>query len=125
MSDKRYLADTHILLWALADDGRLRKGHRTLLLSDADIFFSAASIWEIAIKKSLGKLKAPDDLAGLLVQAGFRPLDIKMGHAKAVAALPFHHSDPFDRMLIAQGQIEKLTILTVDKHFSHYDVEII
>lgn len=125
MSDRRYLADTHILLWALADDDRLPKRHREILLSDAEIIFSAASLSEIAIKKSLGKLKAPDNLAGLLEQAGFRALDIKMPHAEAVADLPFHHSDPFDRLLIVQGQLEKLTIMTVDKYFASYDVEII
>ena len=125
MNGPRYLADTHILLWALADDERLPKRHRTILLSDAEIYFSAASIWEIAIKKSLGKLKAPNHLADLLERAGFRALDIKMVHAEAVVDLPFHHSDPFDRILIAQGALEELIIMTVDKHFAHYDVEII
>ena len=125
MSELRYLADTHILLWALSDDERLPRRHRKILLSEAEIFFSAASIWEIAIKKSLGKLKAPDHLANLLERAGFRALDIKMVHAEAVADLPFHHSDPFDRLLIVQGQLEKMTVMTVDKHFVHYGVEII
>ena len=125
MSGVRYLADTHILLWALADDERLPKRHRTVLLSDAEIFFSAASIWEIAIKKSLGKLKAPNHLADLLERAGFRALDIKMVHAEAVANLPFHHGDPFDRLLITQAKHEKLTILSVDKQFVSYDVEIV
>lgn len=66
MSGKRYLADTHILLWALADDKRLPERHRAILLSSAEVFYSAASVWEIAIKKSLGKLKAPEDLSSLL-----------------------------------------------------------
>ncbi len=125
MINVRYLADTHILLWALADDHRLAERHRTILTSDAVVFASAVSIWEIAIKKSLGKLKVPDQLVSLLAPAGFRGLDIKMSHADAVAHLPFHHSDPFDRLLIAQGQLENLTILTVDKLFQHYDVDLV
>jgi len=125
MSEARYLADTHILLWALADDRRLTAQHRAILLSGADIFFSAASIWEIAIKKSLGKLNAPDHLADLLERAGYHALDVKMVHAEAVADLPLHHGDPFDRLLIAQGRLEKLKIMTVDNQFSRYDVEIV
>ncbi len=92
----------------------------SLMLS---FFFSAASIWEIAIKKSLGKLKAPDNLPKLLGQAGYCSLDIKVQHTQRVADLPFHHSDPFDRLLIVQGQLEKLVIMTVDKKMALYDVE--
>ena len=124
MSKARYLADTHVLLWALADDRRLTARHRTILLSGADIFFSAASIWQIAIKKSLGKLKAPGNLAGVLEGAGYHALDVKMIHAEAVASLPLHHTDPFDRLLIVQGQLEKLKLMTVDSQFSRYDVEL-
>lgn len=124
MSAKRYLADTHIVLWALADDKRLSKSYRDILLSDAIIYFSAASIWEIAIKKSLGKLQAPADLASLLEQAGYKPLEIGIAHAQAVAELPFHHSDPFDRLLIVQSQLEKLVLLSTDKSMALYDIEI-
>jgi PIN domain nuclease of toxin-antitoxin system len=123
MSEARFLADTHILLWALADDARLPERHRAILLSDAEIFVSAASIWEIAIKKSLGKLKVPDGLTLSLKQAGFRALDVTIAHADAVTRLPFHHSDPFDRLLIAQGRLEGLTIITVDEKFTLYDIE--
>ncbi|MGO9170546.1 MAG: type II toxin-antitoxin system VapC family toxin [Rhodomicrobium sp.] len=84
-------------------------------------FLSAASVWEIAIKKSLGKLKAPDHLAAILPRAGFRALDVTPAHAEAVALLPLHHTDPFDRLLIAQAQIEQMTLMTVDAHFSLYD----
>jgi PIN domain nuclease of toxin-antitoxin system len=125
MSETRYLADTYILLWALGDDDRLAERHRAILLSAAEVFFSAASVWEIAIKKSLGKLTAPSDLASVLPRAGFRALDITAIHAEAVGSLPPHHADPFDRLLIAQARIEKMTLLTVDGQFSRYDVDIV
>lgn len=125
MTDVRYLADTHILLWALGDDKRLPERHRAILLSSAEIFCSAASVWEIAIKKSLGKLKAPDCLAALLPQAGFRTLDITPVHAEAVSDLPGHHAGLFDRLLIAQARVEKMTLLTVDAQFSHYNISLI
>ena len=125
MSETQYLAGTHILLWALGDDKRLSERHRAILLSAADVFFSAASVWEIAIKKSLGKLTAPDHLAAILPRAGFRALDITPIHAEAVTSLPPHHADPFDRLLIAQARIEKMTLLTVDGQFSRYGIDIV
>jgi PIN domain nuclease of toxin-antitoxin system len=125
MSEMRYLADTHILLWALGDDNRLAERHRSILRSAAEVFFSAASVWEIAIKKSLGKLTAPEHLAAVLPRAGFRALDITAIHAEAVTGLPPHHADPFDRLLIAQARIEQMTLLTVDGQFSRYDVDIV
>jgi PIN domain nuclease of toxin-antitoxin system len=124
ISEACYLADTHILLWALDDDGRLPKRHREILLTSAAIFFSAASIWEIAIKKALGKLKAPDNLASILPRAGFRALDVTPIHAEAVGSLPMRHGDPFDRLLIVQAQIERMTLLTADAQFALYGVEV-
>ncbi len=125
MSEKRYLADTHILLWALSDDARLTKPHRDILESNAEIIISAASIWEIAIKKSIGKLRVPDNLPNLLPRAGFQILPITAQHADAVSLLPFHHNDPFDRLIIGQAQIEKLPIIGVDKRFSDYNITLI
>ncbi len=122
--EKVYLADTHILLWALGDDKHLLERHRAILLSSAEVYFSAASVWEIAIKRSLGKLKAPDRVAATLPRAGFRALDVTATHAEAVASLPLHHIDPFDRLLIAQAQIERMTLLAVDTQFSRYDIDI-
>jgi PIN domain nuclease of toxin-antitoxin system len=121
----RYLADTRILLWALASDQRLSERHRAILLSTAEVYFSAASVWEIAIKKGLGKLKAPDRLAEILPRAGFRPLSVTAAHAEAVASLPLHHADPFDRLLIAQARAEKFTLLTADAQFALYEVDAI
>ncbi len=125
MTGTRYLAGTHILLWAIGNDKRLPERHRTILLSTAEVFFSAASVWEIAIKKTLGKLKAQDHLAAGLPRAGFRPLNISPIHAEAVGSLPLHHADPFDRLLIAQAFIEGMTLMTIDTQFALYAVEVV
>ncbi|MER8466032.1 type II toxin-antitoxin system VapC family toxin [Mesorhizobium sp. M1396] len=117
-----FLADTHIILWSISDDLRLSEQHRAILASEAVVFASAASIWEIAIKRSIGKLAAPDDLPTLLPRMQFQPLAVTLQHADAVSGLPHHHGDPFDRLLIAQAQLENLTILTSDRHFARYDV---
>ena len=86
------------------------------------MFASAASVWEIVIKRSIGKLNAPDDLPTLLPRMQFQPLAVTLQHANAVGGLPHHHGDPFDRLLIAQAQVENLTILTSDPHFVRYNV---
>ena len=122
MTTGPFLADTHIILWSISDDRRLSEQHRAILASDAVVFASAASVWEIAIKRSVGKLDAPDDLPTLLPRMQFQPLAVTLRHAHAVGALPLHHGDPFDRLLIAQARFEGLTILTSDSHFAHYDV---
>ena len=121
----RYLADTHILLWSLANDARLKTPHRKILNSDAEVFFSAASIWEISIKKSIGNLQAPDGLAGILKLAGYSPLAITPSHAEAAADLPRHHTDPFDRLLAAQAAVEGLVLITADKNMPACDVRIV
>jgi PIN domain nuclease of toxin-antitoxin system len=117
-----FLADTHIILWSISDDRRLSEHHRAILASEAVVFASAASVWEIAIKRSIGKLNAPDDLPTLLPRMRFQPLAVTLQHANAVTGLPHHHGDPFDRLLIAQAQVENLTILTSDPHFARYGV---
>jgi PIN domain nuclease of toxin-antitoxin system len=116
------LLDTHILLWWLADDEKLPKRF-LYIIADADIpcFVSAATIWEIGIKRALGKLDAPANLVGIVQDEGFHLISITAEHAEAAAALPPHHRDPFDRMLIAQAVIEDLRIATVDARFSDYD----
>lgn len=119
----KLLLDTHILLWALADHPSLSAAHRRAIEGqDAELYISAVSIWEIAIKRALGKLNAPDDLAEVAQSAGCRPLSISMKHAEAAGALPPHHAEPFDRMLIAQAQCEGLTLVTADRAFQRYDV---
>ncbi|MBN9222810.1 MAG: type II toxin-antitoxin system VapC family toxin [Mesorhizobium sp.] len=117
-----FLADTHIILWSISDDRRLSEHHRAILASEAVVFASAASIWEIAIKRSIGKLSTPEDLPALLPRMRFQELAVTFRHAHAVSDLPAHHGDPFDRLLIAQARAENLTILTSDTHFARYDV---
>jgi PIN domain nuclease of toxin-antitoxin system len=119
-----YLVDTHILLWALDDSPRLSERHRRIIISGPVLLVSMASMWEIAIKQSLNKLDAPEGFVEGVVRAGFGFLDIKLAHIEALQSLPRHHGDPFDRMLIAQAQTEKLTVLTADRRFSVYDVEL-
>lgn len=104
------LLDTHILLWWLADDPKLPLWMRPHLAApETPCYVSAASLWEIGIKRQLGKLDAPDSLMAIIAEEGFRRLNITFEHAEAAASLPLHHRDPFDRMLVAQAVIESLT----------------
>ncbi|MBT2517680.1 type II toxin-antitoxin system VapC family toxin [Streptomyces sp. ISL-90] len=119
----RLLLDTHVLLWWLTDDRRLTGDHRDLISDAANsALVSAMTVAEIAIKSSLGKLDAPDDLLPTLDAGGFEHLPFEASHADVLRTLPWHHRDPFDRMLIAQAIVEGLTIMTVDPHFAAYDV---
>ncbi len=118
----RLLLDTRALLWWLADEG-LSSQTRDAIADPANLVaVSAASAWEIAIKKALGKLTAPDDLEQQVHAGGFVPLPINIAHGIAAGQLPRHHDDPFDRMLIAQALAEGLTIVTRDKRFEDYGV---
>jgi PIN domain nuclease of toxin-antitoxin system len=118
----RLLLDTHVLLWWLADDPALSKQARQLIANEPEVFASAASAWEIAIKRALGKLEAPEDLPAALAAGGIGRLPIEFEHAAIAGALPRHHDDPFDRMLVAQAQHEGLTLLTNDTRISRYGV---
>lgn len=107
------LLDTHVLLWALTDPGRL--GEQTIeALSRETCHVSAASTWEIAIKASLGKLAAPDDLADQILAAGFVELPVVMRHTTAAPAVELPQKDPFDRLLVAQAAAEAMTFVTAD-----------
>lgn len=119
------LVDTHVVLWALADDPRLTPAMRRSLQSADLRFLSAVSIWEIEIKRALGKLWLQDDIVDIAGRAGFTPLAITWEHAAEAGRLPGHHADPFDRLLIAQSRIEALPIMTVDRQFSAYDVVLV
>ena len=120
----RFLLDTNILLWALADPDRLGKGNRDLIEDPAnDILFSAASIWEIAIKSALGRADFavnPIEIASRAVQAGFEELPILSLAAAEVMHLPHHHRDPFDRLLVAQAMVNDLRLLTADPVLPQY-----
>lgn len=119
----RLLLDTHALLWSLTEPRKLRGGTRAAL-ADAhnDVFVSAVSGWEIAVKRALGKLEAPDDLEAGFRQQGFLPLDLTFRHAEQAGALPPHHGDPFDRMLVAQAQVEGLVVVTRDTRIPLYGI---
>ncbi len=120
------LLDTHVLLWWLADADELSAEHRQRISDPRNgIWVSPASMWEISIKAQIGKLVAPGDPTQALTEGGFEELPITWRHAVAAGALPPHHRDPFDRMLIAQAQAENLTIATVDPQFGAYDVAVI
>lgn len=122
----RLLADTHVILWWLADDARLSSPAR-LALSDSSTapLVSAASLWEIAIKLALGKLRAPADLPTQILESGFGILPVSGEHAWAVRELPPHHGDPFDRLLVAQAKVEQLPITTRDQRFGQYGVAVV
>jgi PIN domain nuclease of toxin-antitoxin system len=119
----RLLLDTHALLWLLTGEGPL-SDEAQAAIDDPDQFVgvSAVSAWEIEIKRASGKLEAPRDLPKRLEQARFVPLSITVEHGVAAGKLPLHHRDPFDRMLIAQAQLEGLTIVTRDPRFEPYAV---
>ncbi|MGA7875602.1 MAG: type II toxin-antitoxin system VapC family toxin [Desulfoferrobacter sp.] len=117
----RLLIDTQIFIWAVIDSDRLGAKARQVMLDAAQIFVSAASIWEIAIKSKLGKLEGdPREFVAAIEQSGFHELAISAQHAAMVHELPLHHRDPFDRLLIAQSLCEPLRLLTADKNLSQY-----
>jgi PIN domain nuclease of toxin-antitoxin system len=121
----RLLLDTHAALWWLSGDRVGESAAEHLRDRTNQVLLSAAVVWEVAIKRSLGKLEAPDDLAATLVGAGALPLPISLEHAAAVAELPWHHRDPFDRLLVAQALIERAAIVSADPALSQYGPTVI
>ena len=121
----RVLIDTHVWLWWL-DDSPLSEPV-TIALRDphTDVVVSAASVWEVSIKRALGKLDVTAGLESELNDDGFSSLPITVTHASVAGALPLHHGDPFDRMLVAQAQVEDLTLVTRDPALQAYDVPIL
>jgi len=121
----RLLPDTHAALWLLADDARLGSRAAELLTDPAnEVLLSAAVAWEVAIKRSLGKLDAPDGFAELLLGAGATELPVSIEHAHAVGALPWHHRDPFDRILVAQALREEAVVASADDVLRAYGVRV-
>jgi PIN domain nuclease of toxin-antitoxin system len=125
MKINKLLLDTHVFLWWRANDPILRRAARSAI-ADADVVFvSAATAWEAAIKASLGRLDLPDTVESGVEDSGFEKLQISFFHAEAAAALPPHHGDPFDRMLVAQAVSESLTLVTHDCKLDAYEVPIL
>ena len=126
----KVLLDTHAFLWWIANDPQLSSRARQIMKdANTEPLLSAASGWEIAIKSRLGKLKLPADLEGFIAEQlrinAIQVLPIQMAHALRVFMLPDHHRDPFDRMLVAQSQLEELPILTADPQIAQYAVTVI
>ena len=120
----RLLVDTHALLWWLTDDAGLSDTARAALADPAnDVRVSTASVWEIAIKRGLGRLEAPADLPDHIAAQGFGWLPVGADHAWRVGELPPHHRDPFDRLLVAQALSERMAIVSADACFGAYGVE--
>jgi PIN domain nuclease of toxin-antitoxin system len=122
----KLLLDTHAFLWWLGDDARLGPKARAAIASPENaVFVSAASAWEIAVKRAGGKLAAPGDIAAWIEQSSFDELAIEVEHAIAAAELPAHHRDPFDRLLVAQAQLEALTLVARDEQIERYDITVL
>ena len=126
----RYLLDTHAVLWMRENDGRFsrRKWEPVLLSADHEVYVSVVSLWEIAIKRALGKLRFGGELTdfarGLETGFGFRLLPLEPGHLDRLGKLPPHHRDPFDRLLIAQAIEIGAAAVTNDKHWKRYPVKV-
>jgi PIN domain nuclease of toxin-antitoxin system len=119
------LLDTHVVLWWLTDDPTMVADLKDTLDHEPAVYLSAVTVWEVAIKKALGKLDGPDELAKQVRDSGFRNLPITADHAVEAGRLPAIHRDPFDRMLIAQARTEGLTLVTRDSTIALYSVEVL
>ncbi|MEU6218451.1 type II toxin-antitoxin system VapC family toxin [Streptomyces sp. NPDC047022] len=120
----RLLLDTHVVLWWLDDSPELSGEVKDLLDTEPGVYVSAVTPWEIAIKQSLGKLDGPQDLAERVRDSQFSGLPVTAGHGVRAGRLPGHHRDSFDRILVAQAQIEGMTLVTRDKWIPQYDVRV-
>ena len=117
----RVLLDTHILLWALADDPKLSRKARRLIEDASEVYISAATFWELAIKISIGKLDADlDEIRECCRESGFIELPIAIEHAMAIREIEHHHRDPFDRMLVDVAITEPMRLLTADAMVARY-----
>ncbi len=121
----RLLLDTHVVLWQLSGERELSQSAIAAIAAADDLLFSVVSFAEIGIKAAVGKLVVPPDLQAKITDAGVRSLALAAAHGLAVAQLPTHHRDPFDRLLIAQAMTEGLTLVTADANFAAYGVPIV
>ena len=125
----KYLLDTHTFIWHALEDARLSGSALEFIESDQDLYISYASIWEMAIKMQRGRLQLKKSLPEFIesiVQANqYQLLEIKTSHLYPIANLPYHHKNPFDRLIIAQGMEEEMTIITKDEAFKSYEVNVL
>jgi PIN domain nuclease of toxin-antitoxin system len=126
----RLLLDTHVFLWLESEPERINVPTRAIVEdADNELYLSAVSAWEIVIKHALGKLHLPSDpviyVPSRVARSGLGQLDVSTEHALAVGALPSHHDDPFDRLLIAQAEIEGMTLVTADERMLRYPIRTI
>jgi PIN domain nuclease of toxin-antitoxin system len=122
----RFLVDTHALLWAFGEPSILSTKARDAIADPSNlIVVSSASLWECAIKASLGKLDLPEDFFDTIPDAGYEVMPIRISHLNVYRNLPMHHRDPFDRILVAQARAEALTLISRDPEIARYDVEIL
>ena len=122
----KLLLDTHAALWWLSEDERFGEATAVQLTAETNqILLSAVVVWEVAVKRSLGKLETPENFASTLLDAGLQPLPISLDHTAAVEQLPWHHRDPFDRMLVAQASIEGAAVVSHDEALRPYGVTLV
>lgn len=122
----RLLLDTHVLLWVITDDERLGAIARNAIIDEEnEVFVSTASIWEISIKQSLGKIRTPENLMEVINSSRFKIIPIEPAHAMGTRDLPFHHKDPFDRLLVIQAKLGSMTLVTQDRVLAAYSVPIL
>jgi PIN domain nuclease of toxin-antitoxin system len=126
----KFLLDTHVFLWWVTDDRRLSSAARQVIANrEEELFLSAASAWEMALKSRLGRLKLPGKVEAFLIEQmsinDIRALPIQIRHALHTRDLPNHHQDPFDRMIVSQAQLEGLTVLTADPLIGRYKVDVL
>jgi PIN domain nuclease of toxin-antitoxin system len=125
MSPRRLLLDTHVFLWWRIDDVHLDPPARDAIAQADVVAVSTASAWEAAIKIRLGRQRLPEPFSNGVAASGFAELPVRFAHAERAAELPRHHDDPFDRMLVAQAEIEGLTLVTHDSAIWQYDVSVL
>lgn len=122
----RVLLDTHALLWALADDERLSETARAAIIDEAnDVVVSVVSAWEVAVKRALGMLKAPNNLRHVIAEAGFSERLVEFPDCQRLSCLPCLHRDPFDRMLVCQALEDGMPVITKDERIGRYQIQTI
>lgn len=121
----RLLLDSHVFLWWQANDTRLTREIKNVVRLAKEVYVSAVTAWELGLKVSLGKLRLPASVEDGVTESGFWELPFTFAHARVAVALPHHHRDPFDRMLIAQALVEHLTLVTHDLEIQRYEVAVL